>query len=303
MTTREKCCRRCDQTKPLTAEFWQPRKDGKDGFRSTCRLCRSEQHRETNRRYYRRNADQINAEKRSDYATNPEKYRVWDRTYRERNQERRRKHSREWYWFNRDYVLQWKRERYWADAEVARRRAREDRERHLLKRRASQNIYYWANRDRLLAKMRERRQANQEHFRLLDFASRLRNREKRIRRDRDYYRRHRERILARNAAYRRQMPVRIDRADGKPTERVVDLVVWRNEQERQQAQAAAVEILVMTMQALTEVERRLLLAFEVADYDLASAASALGLPSSTAETLMKGIRNAAIRARIIASAG
>lgn len=299
----QKRCRRCNQTKPLTAEFWQPRKEGKDGFRNTCRSCRSEQHRETNRRYYRRNAERLNAEKRADYATNPEKYREWDRTYRERNQERRRKHSREWYWFNREYVLQWKRERYWADPETARQRVREDRQRYLVKRRASQNIRYWANRDRLLVEQRERRRANPEHHRLLDLASRLRNREKRIQRDRDYYRRHRERILVRNAAYRRQMPVRMDRADGKPTTRTVDLVVWRHDQERQQAQAAAAEILTMTMQALTEVERRLLLAFEVADYDLTVAADALGLPLPTAETLMKGIRNAAIRARAIAEAG
>lgn len=298
-----KVCPRCEQEKPLTVEYWEQRKAGKDGFRNTCRQCRLERKRATNRRYYRRNADRINAEKRADYAANPERYKAWDRTYRERNQERKRMHSREWYWFNRDYVLQWKKERYWTDPESARQRVREDRQRHLGKRRASQNIRYWANRDRLLAEQRERRQANPDHYRMLDMASRLRNREKKIQRDRDYYQRHQERILARNAAYRRQMPVRMDRADGKPTTRVVDLVVWRNAQERQQAQATAAEILIMTMQALTEVERRLLLAFEVADYDLASAADALGLPLPTAETLMKGIRNAAIRARAIAEAG
>jgi uncharacterized protein YoaH (UPF0181 family) len=119
-----------------------------------------------------------------------------------------------------------------------------------------------------------------------------------------YYWTNHERLLAYARWYGKNVrPLRIDLGPDMPNDRNVDMHVWQQQQNRQQAQQAAIAILALAMRALTVDEQRLLMAFENHDYDLGATAKAMRLPMAEAEKLMKGIRNAATRSRQLVSTG
>lgn len=90
-----KTCRKCGETFPLTEQFFQKRKDSKDGYRSECKDCkksylskyRQDNHKkilEMNKRY-----NDINKEKRLEYKDeNRDRLNQYDRMYRKNNPEK-----------------------------------------------------------------------------------------------------------------------------------------------------------------------------------------------------------------------
>lgn len=206
-----KRCPKCNQDKPLTAEFWLPRPDSRDGYRGYCRECWYAQQRPNKRRHYRRHAGRIRAERREYRRRNPERCRLADLRYYLRNRERRLEYNRR---------------------------------------------YYWLNHEQQLARAR-------------------------------WY-----------SKYRR--PLRIDLGPGMPNTRNIDMRVWQERQDRQQARQAAAAILTLAMQALTEDERRFLLAFESHEYDLSATAEALKLSQAVADRMMERVRMVTLRAKEVA---
>lgn len=125
----------------------------------------------------------------------------------------------------------------------------------------------------------------------------LTHREQRKAYNRRYYWLNHEHLLAYARWYAQSVrPLRIQ-FGGLPTDRSVDMYLWQLSQDRQQAQQAAVDILTLIVQGLTEDERRLLLAFESAGYDLAGAAESLGITETIAAQRMAAIRRCANGAR------
>lgn len=208
-----KHCPKCDQDKPLTAEFWLPRRDSKDGYRGVCRLCWYTQQRPNKRRHYARHASRIREERRQDRMRNPKRRRLADLRYHLKHRERRLAYNHRYYWLNHERILQQKR---WYNACVR--------------------------------------------------------------------------------------PLRIDLGPEMPNDRNVDMYIWQQQEEQAQARQLASAILMLTMQALTETERRLLTAFDANDYSLEATADALKLSPVEAQRIMRNIRNAATRAKTVVTA-
>lgn len=293
-----KICKSCGLEKPL--DDYHKHKGNRDGYRGSCRDCLRDYRNEQKRLYYQRHAERINAERSATRAADPERYRQIDKRYHQKHRERRLESHRRWYYANHAAVLQRKRAAYWTNPDLFRQRALHDRLRHRDKRIQADRDYYWRNRDWILKKGRKRRQRDPEHIRLLELGSRLRNRENKLRRDRDYYRRHREKILERNSERRKKAPIRLDRSDGKPTTRIADLYIWNQQQYQTSARESAGEILELTMQGLTEAERRFLLCFESNEYEIAATARDLHISGIEAQHTLESIRNVAHRARRVA---
>ena len=208
-----KHCPKCDQDKPLTVEFWLPRRDSRDGYRGICRLCWYAQQRPTKRRHYAKHAERIRAGRRADRRRNPGHRRLIDLRYYLKNRERKLAYNHRYYWLNHERILRQKR---WYCAHVR--------------------------------------------------------------------------------------PLRIDLGPEMPNDRNVDMYIWQQQEEQAQARQLASAILMLTMQALTETERRLLMAFDANDYSLEAAADALKLSPVEAQRIMRNIRNAATRAKTVVTA-
>jgi hypothetical protein len=101
----KKLCPKCDQTKPLTPEFWLPRKGSRDGYRGVCRLCWYAQQRPNKRRHYARNRVRICAERQQDRRRNPERRQMADLRYHLKHRERRLEYNRRYYWQNHERLL------------------------------------------------------------------------------------------------------------------------------------------------------------------------------------------------------
>lgn len=158
--------------------------------------------------------------------------------------------------------------------------------------------HYQRHGERIRAERRADRQRRPHQRRMADLRYYLKNRERRLAYNRRYYWLNHERILRQKRLYdATRRPLRIDMGLEMPTDRNVDLYLWQLQQDRKQAQQSAAAILRLTMQALTVIERQLLLAFESSEYNLTAAAMALNISVGTATKLMGGIRNAASRAR------
>lgn len=96
-----KTCKKCGETFPLTEQYFQKRKDSKDGFRNECKACRksylakykqknSEKIREMDKKY-----NQINRDKRIEYKrTNRDRLRECDKLYKKKNRELIREQER-----------------------------------------------------------------------------------------------------------------------------------------------------------------------------------------------------------------
>ncbi|MEO8607004.1 MAG: hypothetical protein ABI690_03945 [Chloroflexota bacterium] len=128
----EKRCTKCGETYPATAEYFRPREDARDGFRSICRDCEREANTDWRARNPERASQYVldwrkqnpekkkqhdadyrvrNAEKKkqsdADYRTrNSEKLRQYGADYRVRNPEKRRQGSAEWAAQNPEKVRQ-----------------------------------------------------------------------------------------------------------------------------------------------------------------------------------------------------
>lgn len=208
-----KHCPKCNQNKPLTAEFWLPRKDSKDGYRGVCRLCWYAQQRPNKRRHYTRHAERIRAERRTDRRCNPERRRLIDLRYYLKHRERRLAYNHRYYWLNHERIL--------------------------------------------MQKQRYDQQAR---------------------------------------------PLRIDLGPDMPNDRNVDMYIWQQQEQQTQTRQLASAILMLTMQALTETERRLLMTFDAKDYNLDMAAKALKMAPVEAQRTMEKIRNVATRAKTVVNA-
>ena len=161
--------------------------------------------------------------------------------------------------------------------------------------------HYARHAERIRAERRADRRRRPERRRLADLRYYLKNRERKLIYNYRYYWQNHERILEQKRWYcTHRRPLRIDLGPEMPNTRNVDMYHWQQEEERRQVQRTAAVILAMTMRALTAIERRLLLAFESADYDLSLAANGLGITLADAEKCMKGIRRVATRAKTAA---
>lgn len=100
-----KICSKCGKSKPLTAEYWLPRVNSKDGFRGACRVCWYKQQRPNKRRHYWRNRDRLIEEQRLRREQFPERKQLADLVYYWKNKEERNQKSREYYWRNRERIL------------------------------------------------------------------------------------------------------------------------------------------------------------------------------------------------------
>lgn len=164
--------------------------------------------------------------------------------------------------------------------------------------RPNKRRHYQRHRGRICTERRADRQRRPHQRRLNDLRYYLRHREQRLAYNRRYYWLNHERLLAYARWYSRHVrPLRIDLGPDMSSTRNVDMYIWHEQQSRQQAQQNAAAILYLTMRALTEAERRLLLAFESSGYDLAATAAALKMPGEVAAKFMERIRNAASRAK------
>lgn len=104
-------CKKCGIEKPLTEEFFPPRKDSKTGFRSDCRDCnrnRSKAWRAENPERLREYMEQWRAENpeynKRYYAANAEQLRGNDRRRRAEHPEKQREKAKRWQQNNPDKV-------------------------------------------------------------------------------------------------------------------------------------------------------------------------------------------------------
>lgn len=82
MSNELKRCSKCGEEKPLSA--FGKDKHKKDGHRGSCKSCRATRVAESAKRYYRKHADRINAEKRQRLIDNPEYREAQNKARRDR---------------------------------------------------------------------------------------------------------------------------------------------------------------------------------------------------------------------------
>lgn len=164
--------------------------------------------------------------------------------------------------------------------------------------RPNKRRHYQKHAERIRQERRQWRKDNPEKAKLRDARYSLLHREQRIERNRRYYWLNHERILRQKQIYdRTRRPLRIDMGPDMPNTRNVDMWVWTERRNREQAQQAAIAILSMAMRALTEDERRFLLAFESHEYDVTATAEALKLSQAVADRMMERIRAVTVKAQ------
>ena len=80
-----KKCINCNTIKPLNADYFHNRKDSKDGFRNSCRVCCNEKstdyhknNKERAKEYTRKNRDKLNSQMRDYRKKNPEKFKEYE---------------------------------------------------------------------------------------------------------------------------------------------------------------------------------------------------------------------------------
>jgi len=106
----DKKCSKCQQPKPLTAEYWLPRKESIDGYRGVCRACWYAQQNINKRRHYQRNAERLCAERRHQRQIDPETFRRRDALYNVRHADKRKVYNQAYYRRNRERILKQKAE-------------------------------------------------------------------------------------------------------------------------------------------------------------------------------------------------
>jgi len=125
-----KTCKTCKEEKPLTSEYFQPRKYNIDGFEGGCKSCKAKYRKEyfdnnkekekasrkeytknnkekiyeTKTAWRKKNLEHVAQVRRTYKANNKELFDKWDKEYRERHKERVLERNRQWYQDNKEYA-------------------------------------------------------------------------------------------------------------------------------------------------------------------------------------------------------
>lgn len=76
METTIKTCSKCNETKPMTAEYFRPRKDSKDGYRNQCLKCLRGYHRKHTQEWRADNQEKVIEYRKQYKKINPIKIRI-----------------------------------------------------------------------------------------------------------------------------------------------------------------------------------------------------------------------------------
>lgn len=93
-----KRCTKCGEEKPATGEYFQARKDSKDGFRGYCRNCLADY----KHAHYLTNWHELRARNRTYYEANKPKIHAQQRIYRKLHKGDQRRIAHEWYEANKE---------------------------------------------------------------------------------------------------------------------------------------------------------------------------------------------------------
>lgn len=97
---KKKICPKCGIEKPLTTKYFHRGKDTKEGFKSACKVCRSQIGRDY---YYKTHGHQLERHKRY-YRENKEKVSAYGKAYRKANKEKELARTTKWAKENPDKV-------------------------------------------------------------------------------------------------------------------------------------------------------------------------------------------------------
>jgi hypothetical protein len=100
-----KRCSKCNEEKPMTKEYFPPRKTAKDGYRNTCKVCNNARKRAYEKQRILNETDEQRVQRLEKYKVGREKYK-----------ERRKRNKAEWYAKNKEKVAEYNRE-YYSDQE------------------------------------------------------------------------------------------------------------------------------------------------------------------------------------------
>ena len=98
-----KTCIKCGEEKPKTNEYFQPRKDSKDGFRGQCRDCRIIR----DHKYYEENKITMNAQARQYVLDNKEVVADYLRQYAKNNKEHLSNYSKQYSKTNKEHLSEY----------------------------------------------------------------------------------------------------------------------------------------------------------------------------------------------------
>lgn len=102
-----KKCNNCGTCKPLTTEFFHRGKDTKEGFKSSCKICRSFEKKKwrdknkekvnyVNRQYYRKNIDEISKKQKIHYHETKDKRSEYQKEYYKKNKKQELERTSKW---------------------------------------------------------------------------------------------------------------------------------------------------------------------------------------------------------------
>lgn len=100
-----KKCKKCNEVKLLTVEFFQKRKSSKDGYRNECKECRNKYQ----KRYYEENREKIIKQNDEYRKNNWEQFTINRKQYEERNKERLKEWRKQYNEKNKDVIAERKR--------------------------------------------------------------------------------------------------------------------------------------------------------------------------------------------------
>lgn len=149
-------CTKCGIEKPLTAEFFHPRKDSKTGFRRDCRDCR----RNHDKVWKAENTEKVLEAAKRWNAANAEKAREYKKRYRAANTKKRLEYEKRYRIENPDKVRAKSRRYYAENAEKLRENEKRYRTENAEKLRARAARYRQNNPDKVKA-IKHRRRARE----------------------------------------------------------------------------------------------------------------------------------------------
>lgn len=159
LTTPQKTCTKCGQSKPPTTEYFRKHKEGKDGLHPWCKDCLKEHAREH-------------------YAANKERIAQKSKERRERELERFTERDRLYYQKNKDKIKSRTRSYAQANKEIISQKGKEYRRANRGERQARQRRYYQANKDEIAKKSKRYIEKNRDAVRAREKRYEDRNRDK-----------------------------------------------------------------------------------------------------------------------------
>lgn len=103
-----KRCSKCRRWWPATAEFFSRNVSKKDGFAYDCKVCSKSRH----NAWRTANRIEINRRNRESHAANPELFRGYSKTYREKNTAKENARRKRWREGHREHVRQYNKENH-----------------------------------------------------------------------------------------------------------------------------------------------------------------------------------------------